>query len=169
MRKEFAMRFNLSHNSAPRATHSRRVGLAALVAAFTFLSVGCGGKEGPGRMGVRGAVQFDNAPLASGRILFVPEPPTQGPVASAVIVDGAYQIPAEQGVVAGKHSVQIEGTINLGFPIDDEEAYARRGGAPLPPNPVPLRYNRRSTLKAEVAPDGEQTFDFQLTSADTAP
>jgi hypothetical protein len=139
--------------------------LATIILLAIVFAAGCGGKNGPDRMAVSGAVQFDDAPLARGRILFVPEPPLKGPVASAAIVDGAYKIAARDGVVAGKHRVEIEGTIDLGFPIDDDVAYAERRGAPLPPNPVPERYNRKTILSADMKPEGTQTFDFQLWSS----
>ena len=48
----------------------------------------------------------------------------------------------------------------LGFALDDEASFALRGGAPLPPNPIPPEYNRQSRLTTEVkAGHNEYNFD----------
>ena len=135
----------------------------ALFCLLSCVVVGCG-KSGPERVSVRGNVQLDSQPLKSGRILFIPVEPTSGPLASGRIVDGVYEISDTEGAVVGTHRVEIKADLNLGFEIDDDLAYAAREGAPLPQNPIPDKYNRRSTLSAETSNDGPNEFDFALAS-----
>lgn len=135
----------------------------AFVLGLSCLAIGCG-HSGPPRVAVRGKVQINNQPLKSGRIIFIPQEPTVGPAASAHIVDGVYEMNDVDGAVVGNNRVEIKADMELGFPLDDDLAYAQRGGAPLPPNPVPARYNMRSELSAETSSDGPNEFDFILAS-----
>jgi hypothetical protein len=125
---------------------------------------GCGG-SGPRRAPVAGKVTIGGQPLAKGRILFIPEAPNAGPATSAAIVGGAYQIPQAEGAVIGRNRVEVEAEWNLGFAIDDEAAYAKRGGRPLPPNPIPPQYNRESTLVADIKAGQDNTFDITIPGA----
>lgn len=129
-------------------------------------TIGCG-YSGPPRVPVRGAIQFKNEMLKSGRITFTPIDGSKGPTAVAVVTDGFYDFNATNGPVIGKHKVQIESIIDPGFAMDDEAAYANKyrenGGAPvLPQQPIPAEYNQRSTLTVEVSPTGEKKLDFSL-------
>jgi hypothetical protein len=141
----------------------RRPMAIAFFLGLSCLAIGCG-DSGPLRVAVRGKVQIDNQPLKSGRIIFIPQEPTVGPAASAHISDGIYEMSDVEGAVVGINRVEIKADLELGFPIDDDEAYAQRGGAPLPPNPIPAKYNMRSELSAETFPDGPNEFDFTLAS-----
>ena len=104
-------------------------------------------------------------PLAKGRILFMPVAPNQGPVASAAVTDGKYSISQFEGPVVGPNRVEVEAELNLGFAIDDEAAFARRGGRQLPANPIPPQYNRDSQLSVEVKSGDENHFDVTIPSA----
>jgi hypothetical protein len=114
------------------------------------------------RAPIQGKVTFEGQPLVAGRILFTPVAPNAGPATSAVVSGGEYTIPVNEGPVVGRNRVEIEARLNLGFAIDDEAAFARRGGKPLPPNPIPPQFNRESQLVAEVKPDGENTFNVDV-------
>ncbi|MGE3315253.1 MAG: hypothetical protein AB7O26_09065 [Planctomycetaceae bacterium] len=142
---------------------SGRSGVLALLLGVSCLAIGCG-DSGPERVSVSGKVQIDNQPLKSGRIIFIPQEPTVGPAASAHIVDGVYQISDVDGAVVGSNRVEIKADMDLGFPLDDDEAFAKLEGAPLPPNPVPVKYNQRSELNVETSSDGPNEFDFTLMS-----
>jgi len=107
-------------------------------------------------------VTVGGQPLAKGRILFVPVAPNKGPATSALVDAGTYRIPKNEGPVAGKNRVEVEADLNLGFSLDDEAAFAKRGGKPLPPNSVPPQFNRESQLVAEVKPGAENTFDVSI-------
>ena len=52
--------------------------------------------------------------------------------------------------------------MNLGFAIDDEAAFAKRGGKPLPPNPIPPQFNRDSQLVVEVKSGEENNYDVAV-------
>jgi hypothetical protein len=133
-------------------------GLAALAAA------GCGG-DGLNRGAVAGRVTVGGAPLAKGRILFVPVAPNTGPAASATIVDGQYTLACDAGPIVGQNRVEVEAEVDLGFAIDDEAAFAARGGRPLPPNPIPPAFNRQSTLAVEIKPGETTNFDIAVPAA----
>ena len=133
------------------------------LAGFCLLAMlaGCG-NSGPQRVPVAGKVMVGGKPLAGGRILFIPVEPNHGPTASAGIKNGEYRIPKAEGPVAGQNRVEVEADLNLGFAIDDEAAYAKRQGRPLPPNPIPPQYNRDSTLVAEVKAGQDNTYDVTI-------
>src|SRR5687767_12035167 len=95
----------------------------------------------PVRAPIHGKVLIGGQPLAAGRILFTPAAPNQGPATSARIAAGEYKLAKPEGPVVGKNRVEVEADLNLGFPIDDEAAFAKRGGKPLPPNPIPPAFN----------------------------
>jgi hypothetical protein len=107
-------------------------------------------------------VTVGGQPLAKGRILFLPVAPNQGPVVSAPVVSGDYELPPREGPVAGPNRVEVEAEIDLGFALDDEAAFAQRGGRPLPPNPIPPAFNRNSTLVIEIKPDDENVLDVSV-------
>jgi hypothetical protein len=134
---------------------------AALIVLATAFLAGCG-SSGPPRAAIHGQVNAGGQPLAAGRILFTPVAPSQGPTTSARIDHGAYQLTAKEGPVVGTNLVQIEADLNLGFELDDEAAFAARGGAPLPPQPIPPEFNSRSTQIVEVKADEDNSYDVTI-------
>jgi len=131
-------------------------------AAITVIStVGCG-EAGPARAPIQGKVTVVGQPLPAGRILFTPIAPNQGPATSAVITAGEYKIPKDEGPVVGNNRVEVEANLNLGFAIDDEAAFAKRGGKPLPPNAIPPEFNRYSQLVVEVKAGEENKYDVTV-------
>jgi hypothetical protein len=138
-------------------SHVALVSAVCLVAALA----GCG-KSGPARAPIQGMVTVGGRPLAAGRILFRPLAPSTGTAASAAIKDGVYRLPAGEGPVVGPNRVEIEAGLHLGFALDDEAAYAKRGGRPLPPNPIPPQFNRQSQLVVEVKTGEENRYDLYI-------
>ena len=140
--------------------------LAALLAlaAAALASTGCGA-GGLSRGAVAGSVTIGGQPLAKGRILFLPLAPTSGPTVSAAIVDGQYRLSRREGPIAGRNRVEIEAALDLGFAIDDEAAFARRGGRPLPPNSVPPQFHRSSKLVCQVRAGEDNQFDVVIPAA----
>lgn len=134
--------------------------------AILVLAVGCGADPGPRRERVYGEVSLDDKLLTSGRIRFLPKDP-KGITGSAGIKAGQYEIPQKEGLPAGDYRVEIDGDADLGFAIDDDVAFANRGKKPLPPPPVPARYNLKSTLTATVRSDTPNEVDFSLTTKDS--
>lgn len=135
-------------------------------------AAGCGKSEGPLRVAVEGTVTVDGQPLKAGRIAFIPIAPAKGPAATGAITDGAFEVEAAKGAVVGNQRVEIDGEADPGFAIDDEAAYAKahteRRGKVLPPNPIPPRYNRRSTLTKTVEADKPNKFEFTLETKATS-
>ena len=133
---------------------------------LSLLAAGCGGEvEGPLRAPVSGTVNVDGRPLESGVIRFIPDGAAGGPAAAAVISGGKYELTGADGPVFGHHRVEIEATNHLDFAIDDERAYAAAvtaGRTPMASNPIPLIYNQRSTLEADVTDGDGHQFDYDL-------
>ena len=135
---------------------------AAALAAIIVLSSGCGQGDGLTRGPIKGRVTVGGQPLAKGRILLLPVAPSTGPTVTAPIVNGEYQLTDREGPIAGPNRVEVEAEMDLGFAIDDEAAFARRGGRPLPPNPIPAAFNRDSNLVIEIKPDDENVLDVSI-------
>jgi hypothetical protein len=136
--------------------------LASVLMLFAAALAGGCGRSGPPRAAIHGRVTVAGQPLAGGRILFTPVAPNDGPAVSARIVGGEYQLSRKEGPAIGANRVEIEGDLNLGFALDDEAAFAQRGGAPLPPDPIPPEYNRRSILSFEVKAGEDNTYDVTV-------
>ncbi len=139
------------------------VALSALVLAL-ICSTGCG-SDGLARGPITGQVTIGGQPLASGRILFMPVAPNKGPTVSAPVIAGQYSLSRKEGPIAGQNRVEVEANLDLGFAIDDEAAFAQRGGSPLPPNPVPAEFNRNSKLTVEVKLGEDNKFDVTIPAA----
>jgi hypothetical protein len=97
-------------------------------------------------------VNFDGRPIEGGEIIFVPVEKGAAPDAGR-IDNGSY----EALVKRGKKRVEIRAS----RPVV--------GGKPNPMGPVyqdyiPEKYNARTTLAAEIKPDGENRFDYELKS-----
>ncbi|MCU0879510.1 MAG: hypothetical protein MUF06_17160 [Pirellulaceae bacterium] len=136
-----------------------------LIALLTpVAAAGCGG-DGLNRGAVAGRVTLGGAPLAKGRILFVPVSPNSGPAASAIVVDGQYTLDRAAGPIVGQNRVEVEAELDLGFALDDEAAFAARGGKPLPPNPIPPAFNKQSTLAVEIQAGETTNFDVAIPAA----
>ncbi|WP_240911481.1 hypothetical protein [Paludisphaera soli] len=145
-----------------RASSSLRAStvLLALVAA------GCGAQEGPPREPVAGVVTLDGQPLEKGLITFTPEAGGEL-VVSGLIVDGAFNLPRDEGPGLGPHRVDVWSKKATGKAVKNPDD---------PENPneerveiVPPRYNLRSELKADVVQGGENRFTYELTGSKAAP
>lgn len=141
----------------------RRIQSVGTAVPVVLILACCGcGESGPARAPIQGKVTVGGQPLAAGRILFTPVAPTQGPAASARIEAGAYKLAAADGPVVGTNRVEVEADLNLGFAIDDEASFAKRGGKALPPNPIPPAFNKQSNLTAEVKAGDANTYDISV-------
>ena len=123
--------------------------------------VGCG-SSGPARSAVEGAVTVGGQPLPAGRIIFTPVTPSKGPAVSARITAGRYQMDNAVGPVVGKNRVEVEADLNLGFALDDEEAFARRGAVPIPPSPIPSGYSATAQLSVEIKPGETNKYNVPI-------
>ena len=145
------MRFSIQSCGAPW--------LLALAAAAT---VGCRDTGLP-RGAVEGKVTIGGQPLKAGRIVFLPLESTQGPATSLAIADGVYQANNWSGPLVGTHRVEVEAALDLGFALDDDQAFAARPTAPLPPQPIPPAFNRNSKLTVTIEP-GSNRYDIAIPS-----
>lgn len=137
-----------------------------LTCALAALAVGgCGSSDALTRGAVKGRVTIGGQPLAKGRILFLPAAPSRGPTVSAPIVGGKYELSLRDGPVAGANRVEVEAEVERGFAIDDEAAFAKRGGHPLPANPIPPGFNAQSQLTVQIRADENNTYDVSVPAA----
>jgi hypothetical protein len=121
------------------------------LAAALLLAMGCG-DNGPAKYWVKGSVRFDGQPVESGEIIFAPVEKGAAPDAGR-IDHGTYEVL----VTPGRKRVEIRAS----RPVV--------GGKPNPMGPVyhdyiPEKYNARTKLTADVQPNSENRFDYELTS-----
>jgi len=121
--------------------------------------LGCGGE--PKQESVSGSVTLDAKPLASGTVQFMPEE-GKGLAVGALIQDGAYRLPNPPGLAPGRYRVSI--SAQGGSAARSETAPDMDLGRPGVKDPIPVRYNQETTLRAEVTSGGSNTFPFDLTS-----
>jgi hypothetical protein len=131
------------------AASYRRAGV--LLFAAVLLAAGC--SRGPRTYPVSGTVTLDGKPLDDGNIYFLPLDPNVSADAGK-IEGGAFRFEAREGKVRVeiRASREVPGKRSPMGNIRKEEY-------------IPARYNRESTLQAEVRPSGENVYTFELTSA----
>ncbi len=119
----------------------------AVFSVIFLLSLGgCGASDRPELGDVNGIVTLDGKPLAKAEIIFQHEKKRFS--RAETDENGRYTLTytrGETGAAVGKHRVVITAKNAAKIQI------------------VPLKYNARTTLTAEVAP-GQNTFDFALTT-----
>jgi len=135
-----------------------------LVLCLAAVPMGCG-RAGPPRAAIEGQVTIGELPLKSGRIVFIPLAPNEGPAASAAIVDGRYQIDSSEGPIVGQNRVEVESEFELGFSLDDELAFTSGTGQPWPKIAIPPEFNRFSQVTADVKKGETNRFDVAIPAA----
>ena len=139
--------------------------IATMLAIATAIAIaGCSSPptDQPPLGRVRGKITLDGQPLAGVEVVFAPE---RGRHSMATTdAGGRYDLTyvnATKGAKVGPHKVSIRPTE---YPVGEAPTDASSGGAPAgPPPKIPAKYNKRSTLTAEVK-SGKNTIDFQLES-----
>lgn len=138
---------------------SRFALLSLLTSSLLSASIGCGA-SGPKRYKVTGTASYKGSPIPNGAITFLPEDPATGAMGGAPIKDGKFEIPQQNGLIAGKYKVAITYPDPKGTPPPKE------GDAPGESREVrdllPAEYNRDTKLRAEVKSDGTNDFPFDL-------
>lgn len=144
------------------ATLSSKVTAPTLLAfvALTVL-VGCGGPDA-GRASVSGKVTFDGEPVKMGQIAF--DPQGQGRMGIAQIVDGAFQMPPQQGPTPGKYTVRITADRPSGKPAQTTPEVSGRSVGESYEQYIPVKYNQRSELTVEIGAEPNAVHDFALTA-----
>jgi hypothetical protein len=134
----------------------------ALLLVLPLLLVGCADRYG-GRLAVRGEVKLEGKPLKQGTIKFVPLD-GQGTESGAAVADGAYTVPAQNGLKPGKYLVQL--SAGDGKTPHDEEIAAPGGSANIVSlDLIPEDWNVRSTQQVEVKKGEANTFNFNVPRA----
>jgi hypothetical protein len=128
-------------------------GLLLLVAV-----IGCGPAD-DGRRSVSGTITFQGKPLDRGNITFV-SPDGLGSQTGAVITNGNYQIPAEQGMLPGRYKVAIS-SADGDVPADPNTAPGPSGNF-TSVDRIPKEYNTESKLEAEIKDQSENVIDFTI-------
>jgi hypothetical protein len=135
--------------------------VCAVLLAASLAGCGQAGDTLP-REAVSGTVTLDGQPLAHGVLQMVPTSQNEGTPCGALIEDGKFAIPRQQGPVPGDYTV----TINS----NQEGAEGRApAGAPGPVSTaehskelIPPEYNTQSKLTAQVKAGAPNTLEFAL-------
>jgi hypothetical protein len=123
--------------------------LFGITLAMALLS-GC--QRGPQMCEVHGTVTYDGKPLEKGDIFLVASDGSVTPAAGR-IEDGEFRIMSLPGV----KRVEIRA-------VRENIRKKSAEGPPIFEDYLPECYNSNSTLRVEVAPAGENSFDFSLKS-----
>lgn len=134
--------------------HSRK-GLLAIVTCL--LLSGCGGPDTGGRLAVSGKVTFQGQPLKTGTIEFASPDGERG---GASIVNGAYDIPAVNGLMPGKYVARVTSVVSTeAAPEMPGESKAIEKANK---DQIPAEFNTKSTLTYEALPGKSTTFDVSI-------
>jgi hypothetical protein len=124
------------------------------------LLVGCGGSgDQPDLGSVSGTVTMDDKPLPNVWVMFMPD--TGRTALARTDENGEYEmmyLEGTPGANLGNHKVSI-----TTYSEDEAQEMAFNTGKPVK-EPIPARYNSKTTLTAEVK-EGDNDIDFPLTSA----
>ena len=121
-----------------------------LCLAVVFLC-GCGPPD-PGLYKVSGTVSFDGQSVEKGTIVFEPVDSVPGNGAGGEIHHGVFTLQARQG----KKKVSIRAT----RPLPGKWNNVMK--VPAIQQYIPAYYNSKTRLTAEVLPEGENHFEFNL-------
>lgn len=151
--------------AAWNSTHDRfLVGL--ILGAICLSMFGCGKPEFQ-RIPVAGTVKVDGKPLEKGAIQFSPAD-NVGPMVSVTVESGKFQVTEEAGPVFGENNVQVLVYRDLGFALDDEEAYtkavqkAKRTISPIPSKPPVFADPSQQLVRIDIPRDD---LSFELVTS----
>lgn len=127
-----------------------------LTCGLVLALAGCGG--GGGLEPVSGTVTLGGANLDTGTITFLSE---TGNPTSTSIANGAFALPKEKGLAAGKYKVSIDSPDGK-TPEADPDAPPGPSGNFTSKNRIPAKYNVESTLQVEVKAGQKNEFKFEI-------
>ncbi|WP_145279655.1 carboxypeptidase regulatory-like domain-containing protein [Tautonia plasticadhaerens] len=131
-----------------------------VVAAVMMGLVGCGSARDDGRVAVTGQVLLDGSPLDEAYVTLIPE--ASGPAVTGPVEDGEFRIPRSEGPAPGPYRVEIDAVRPTGRIIEHPDLLGET--AEETANIVPPQFNRHSTLRVEVVADGDNRFEFAVTT-----
>jgi hypothetical protein len=123
-----------------------------------FNVAGCA-DSGSKRYAVSGVVKWQGKPLDQGVITFLPEDSSVGSGGGDMIQNGQYSIPAKQGLLAGRYKVTIASADPRNKAPDPDSP---PGYLPVPKDRIQAKYNTQTTLTADVKPQRQNTFNFEV-------
>jgi hypothetical protein len=128
----------------------------------TALLPGCS-QDSEGRQGLTGIVRVDSAPVQTGSINFTPTE-GQATAGGAVISNGKFSVPRDNGLLPGKYRVAISSPAG-----GDRPAPALPGEAPPPAKElIPPEWNINSKQTIEVKKGGANSFPFEIDTKSAA-
>jgi len=132
-------------------------GVLSTALALGVALTGCG-KPANGRLEVSGTVTLDGEPLDQGSITFKNADPKL-PSSGALILNGSFHIPDGKGLLPGEYKVAVDAP-------DEGGETGTPGGYTMviPLSRIPEKYNAKTTLTAQVKPEGENRFVFDLST-----
>jgi hypothetical protein len=112
------------------------------------------------RAKAEGRVTINGQPVANGYVRFMALDPN-GTNVSALIKDGHYSVPENQGPTKGKYRVEfnVPSAQKKMVPDDDSPGKFREEAFET----MPPKYNTKSALMQEIDPEKLQALDFALT------
>jgi hypothetical protein len=131
----------ISSRRGEMACHARFMAWACLL----LVSWGCGAKD---QVKVTGTVSWNAEPVSRGYITFFSAPLV--PAGGGPIEDGQFKFLSKPGKVSVQVTASREGKYDPG-----EKAIARE-------QYIPPKYNRDTTLTADVTLEGQNEFEFAL-------
>lgn len=141
---------------------SRRLNRIAILLAAVAIAQGCGPKTD--RLSLSGDVTLNGAPLDNGSIRFSSTGDGSLQSTGAVIVDGAFVIPVEKGLLPGKYRVEINSPDDHAKPVR-VAAYPGGPTMEVPADRIPAAYNIDSDKSVEVDRDSDNHFDFDVVAS----
>jgi hypothetical protein len=140
--------------------HQRRVTLWPLACLLIgAITLGCGADTN-GRVPLAGQVFLNGQPLDRGSIEFHPQD-AAGMLTGGVIKDGVFEIPATQGATPGKYQVRVFAA-GTGVEIDPSQPPGPESARQVAVERIPARFNLKSELEVEIAPQGNKDLRFDL-------
>jgi hypothetical protein len=145
---------------------NRRIGSSSICALLScaLAACGCAPADGPARIAVFGTVTSDAGEPVSGMISFLPQAGTEGPAATASLIDGIYKFSTINGPVAGRYRVlvvkQSADQQFKGAPASADDGTTLTGE----PRTDQPSADEEWSFTADVSPDDVE-FDFQVPNA----
>ena len=122
---------------------------------------GCSEAADPhGRQSLSGTITFEGQPLDAGVIDFLPTGSSQTAGARALVQNGQYSVPSQQGVMPGTYRVVITSPEE-----NTTDPPAGPPGMEMPPpgtERIPAEYNTESEQTVQVSATGDNQFDFTI-------
>lgn len=129
--------------------------LALTLALLGLVPLGCGGprRADPKRATVTGTVTLDGKPLAEGEIVFL-----------ALSGQAADTLPVANGTFSGSVSVGPQRVQLAAFTMVKRSIFPDKPPEQVRENTLPAKYHAESTLTADIKPDANPPFSFDLKS-----